>query len=137
MSWMNRLRSLFRRDKLNRDLADELKFHVEMRTRENVAAGMSPEEAREAALRQFGNVGAITEETREAWGLVWLETLGQDLKYGLRMLAKNPGFTAVAVITLGLGIGVNTAVFSVVEGALLAPLPYVQPDRLVTVWESL
>jgi len=131
MSWMNRLRSLFRRDKLNRDLADELKFHVEMRTRENVAAGMSPKEARDAALRQFGNVGAVTEETREAWGLAWLETLGQDLKYGLRMLAKNPGFTAVAVITLGLGIGVNTTVFSFIRGLLLRKPPIADPARVM------
>src|SRR5579863_7796787 len=130
MSWMNRLHSLFHSDKLNRDLADELKFHVEMRTRENIAEGMSPEDARYAALRQFGNVSSLQEQTRDAWGFAWLEALGQDLKYGLRTLAKNPGFTAVAVLSLALGIGANTAIFSLIDAVMLKMLPVENPQRL-------
>src|SRR5579864_1051282 len=132
MSWMNRLRALFRRDKLNRDLADELKFHVEMRTRENVAAGMSPKEARDAALRQFGNVGAVTEETREAWGLVWLESIAQDVRYGMRGFRRSPAFTLTALAAIALGIGSTTAVFSVVDRLLFRGLPYPNAGRLVT-----
>ena len=130
MSWMNRLRSLVHRDKLNRDLGDEVKFHVEMRTRENVAAGMSTEDARYAALRQFGNVASLQDQTRDAWGFRWLEALGQDLKYGLRTLAKNPGFTAVAVLSLALGIGANTAIFSLIDAVMLKMLPVENPQQL-------
>ncbi|HEV2492178.1 MAG TPA: ABC transporter permease [Terriglobia bacterium] len=130
MSWMNRLRSLFRRDRLNHDLGDEVTFHVEMRTRENLAAGMSPEEARYAALRQFGNVASLQEQTRDAWAFAWLEALGQDLKYGLRTLAKNPGFTVVAVLSLALGIGANTAIFSLIDVVMLKMLPVENPQQL-------
>jgi putative ABC transport system permease protein len=130
MSLLNRLRSLFRRGKLESDLDDELKFHVEMKVRENIAAGLSEQEARLAALRKFGNVTRAMEETRTAWTLPRLESVFQDIRYGLRMLAKNPGFSLLAVLTLALGIGGTTAIFGVVYGALLNPWPYKDTDRL-------
>jgi len=132
MSWLNRLRSVFRRHKLDRDLSDELGFHVEMRTRENLAAGMSREEARYAALRAFGNVSVVREETREMWGFHRLESVGQDLRYGLRAAWRSPAFTLTALVAMALGIGATTAVFSVVDRLLFRSLPYPDADRLVS-----
>jgi putative ABC transport system permease protein len=127
-----RLRSLFRKKRVEQELGDELSFHLEKLIEENVAKGMSAEEARYAALREFGGIEQMKEECRDSWGVRIISELGQDIRYGLRQLQRNPGFTAVAVLMLALGIGANTAIFSVVNGLFLRGLAVRSPGELVS-----
>ncbi|MDQ3920483.1 MAG: ABC transporter permease [Acidobacteriota bacterium] len=139
MRWLNvfsaRLRALLGREAVIRDIDEEMRLHVELETEANVRRGMPFEEARRAALRSFGNFDSARDSAYGVRGGGLMETFLQDIRYGARVLAKQKAFTAVAVITLALGIGANTAIFSVVNELLLRPLPYRDAERLVMLWE--
>jgi predicted permease len=130
-----RVRALFRRKAVERELDDELRFHFEQEVEKFIQSGMSSQEARRRTRLMFGGTEEIKEECREARGVLFLENVLQDMRYALRTMRRSPGFTVVVVLTLALGIGVNTALFTIFHGVLLSPWPFPRPDRLVSLWE--
>lgn len=135
MEWFNilrvRLRAMFRRESILQDIEEELRVHVEMETETNIRRGMSPDKARAAALKSFGSLSRNTELGYDIRGGGWVEDVWQDLHYGVRTLRKQPGFTLIAVLTLSLGIGANTAIFSLINAVLLRSLPFLPPTRAI------
>ncbi|HJS75690.1 MAG TPA: ABC transporter permease, partial [Vicinamibacteria bacterium] len=127
-------RALFylRREEFDRELEEEMRFHREMKREEKLASGMTSEEARRAAEREFGRTSRLLEESRETWGVALLDSLAQDVRLGLRALRLRPGFTLIALLSLALGIGANTAVFTLLNEAFLRPLPVAAPEEMVS-----
>ncbi len=134
--WTSRCAALFRRGKLDRELDDELRAHLEMAAEENQRRGMSSDEARRAALREFGGVTQVRETVRLREGWPPIENLRRDVSYAFRQMRKAPGFTSVVVLTLALGIGATTAIFTLVYSTLLRPLPYPQADRILALHDA-
>jgi hypothetical protein len=136
MGWIRRARAQFRRDALSAEAREELQFHLAMREELNAAEGMPPDEAHAQAQRRFGNATALQESMREADLLTFVESVARDLRFAARMLAKHPGFTALAVVALSAGIGVNTAVFTAYKAFLLRPLDGARPEELFNIYHS-
>ena len=140
MTWLrtlaSRLAAIARWRVNDREIDDEIASHLEEATDDYVTRGLSRDEARLAARRDFGGITQVKEVHREVRSLTWPDSVGQDVKYSLRRLIKDPGATLIAVATMALGIGANTAIFSVVNGVLLNPLPYPSPTRIVAIYEK-
>jgi len=139
MAWAHsfwlRLQTVFLRSRIPQRLDDEFQFHLDQQIAENIAASMTPDEARHAAMRTFGNAGHLKEETRESWSWMWLENFLRDLRYAARVLARTPAFAIVAILVISLGIGATTSLFTVVRSVLLKPLPFKDPSRLIRLYE--
>ena len=133
MEFVHRLWSWLRREARARDLQEEMQLHLELKLQDHIARGASQEEARRQALLDFGNANLAAERSRERWGFVQLEDIRRDVAYGVRQFVKNPGFTAIVLLTLALGIGANSAIFSLVHTFLLASLPVSHPEELVKI----
>lgn len=133
---LERARFWFQRRRRTEDLDDEIQLHLDLRIQRNLEKGMSPGEARNSAIQVFGDATRIREEATSVWISIWFDHLWQDLRFGARWLKRSPAFTAVIVATLAVGIGVNTAMFSVVNAVLLQPLPYPTPERLIWIANS-
>ena len=134
---LRRLSMLVHRRQFDADLEEEMRLHLELRQGDAVESGAAPGDARAAARRRFGNTTYLKEESHLAWGWEWLENLAQDVRYGLRVVRKSPGFSAVAILTIALGIGATTAIFSIVDATLVHPLPYPEPEQLVNIEDDL
>ncbi|MBO0800930.1 MAG: hypothetical protein J2P31_19095, partial [Blastocatellia bacterium] len=133
MQLCRRLLFYFRRDRFDQELEEEMRFHLELKTEANLSRGMSPEEAKSVARRQFGNQTMLREMSRETWGFRPLEALWQDFRYSLRLLRQSPIFCLTAILTLAIGIGANTAVFTLLHGLFLRSLPVLRPDELARI----
>src|SRR5207244_11279844 len=140
MRWLYKLplrfRSLFRKSTVERELSDELRFHLEKLVEERIAKGVTPEDARYAALRELGGVEQIKEECRDMRRVNHIENFIRDFRYGLRMLARSPGFTAVAVTMVALGIGVNAGIFTILNAAAFRPLPVANSGQLASIYQT-